>query len=373
MSVPDSASGDVELIARTPVRGLRWALVIIVLVLLFGSQLPKLLKYWDVYRPVEGQLTAFAVFTVVPLWVAVSMLRGRSMGRSRWVLLFFAFSASFFATVTVPPAQRLGIPHWSEGMAGAPITLLVLGCGVGLLTGLLLLNFSMVMTVVLLGGQSAVTFAGLVNETVVIVGFQLSAGLVVTLLSNIAVSAARIAREEEQIRTADAVANQLHADRKDRYAALADTTAPLLAGLSSGELNPGDESVQRCCAVEAGRMRRLFGDGADVADPLVHELWACIDLAERKGIAVRFSERGERPHVPKSVRRTLTEPAVAALATAASSARVTVVGTGESITVSVVADSPPNSVPSVLTDGVSLSTVVTGGQVWVETTWRAPA
>lgn len=117
-------------------------------------------------------------------------------------------------------------------------------------------------------------------------------------------------------------------------------------------------------------MRRLFAEDPSAPDPLLHELRACVELAERNGVAVRFASRGERPPLPTQARRLLTEPAVAALATAATTARLTVVGRDGTVTVSAVADAPPESVPSVDTGGVTTSTVVSEGQIWVEATWR---
>ncbi len=62
---------------------------------------------------------------------------------------------------------------------------------------------------------------------------------------------------------------------------------------------------------------------------------------------------------------------MAALATARSTARVTVVGTGGTVTVSVVADAPPEAVPAVETTELTTSTVVSEERIWVKVTWRA--
>ncbi|MFC0106632.1 hypothetical protein [Kibdelosporangium aridum] len=141
----------------------------------------------------------------------------------------------------------------------------------------------------------------------------------------------------------------------------------VLAGLAACSLNPGDPSTRRQCSLGAAKIRRLFAERAP--DPLLDELRGCIELAERNGVSVRFAERGQRPAVPPDARRMLTEPVVAMLATAASTARVTVVGSGESVTVSVVSDSPPEAVPAISCVGISASTVRSGTRVWVEVTW----
>ncbi len=66
----------------------------------------------------------------------------------------------------------------------------------------------------------------------------------------------------------------------------------------------------------------------------------------------------------------LVVPAVAVLATARGNVRLTVVGAGEQVTVSVVADSVPYDVPVVDNDEITTSTVTTGNRMWVQATWR---
>jgi hypothetical protein len=66
----------------------------------------------------------------------------------------------------------------------------------------------------------------------------------------------------------------------------------------------------------------------------------------------------------------LTEPAVAVLATARGDVRLTVVGAGEHVTVSVVAESMPYAIPTVDNDEITTSTVVAGDRLWVQATWR---
>jgi hypothetical protein len=209
-----------------------------------------------------------------------------------------------------------------------------------------------------------------VNATWAVLTYQLAIAMIAAVLRGLAVTSAKVARAEEQLRTAEAIAHRLHEDRRQRYAALADTTEPLLQGLASGKLDPTEESVQRSCAVEAARMRRLFAESSTVADPLLHELRACIETAERLGVPVAFAERGSRPMLPPEIRRRLTEPAIAALATAHGKARVTVTATEDAVTVSVVAAcSPVTPLPD--SDGVRVSTLQNGDRWWVEATWRA--
>jgi signal transduction histidine kinase len=365
--VQDSGGGDAELIAGRFLWGLRWAVLAMNLIILYGLDLPKLLANPDAYSSQAMQFIALGVFTVVSPLVAFTMWRGITSTWWRWPLIVIIFGVAMLATQTVLPEHRLGVPHWSEGDAAWSLAALVLTERIWVYAGLITGQYVMTFVQVAIGGESAATFVGVVNATLNSFGYLMAVGMIAMVLKGIAVSAARIARDEEDLRTSEAVANQLHDDRKDRYAGLGDTTVPLLAGLAAGELDPGDAAVRRRCSLDAAKMRRLFAE--DASDPLLHELRGCIELAEHNGVSVRFAERGQRPTVPSEARRVLTEPAVAMLATAVSVARVTLVGTGNSVTVSVVADSPADSVPEVSCAGITSSTVHSGGQLWVEVTW----
>ncbi|MCP2163679.1 hypothetical protein [Goodfellowiella coeruleoviolacea] len=369
---PDASAGvDADLIVAKFLQGLHWATAATTLGVLFGLQVPVVLGHRDGYSSVAAQFLAIGVFTAVTLVVVVAVRRGRPVGWWRWPMLALVLLVSVLATATVLPGHHFGPPHWSYGTVGWPLALLTLERGIGPLAGLLGTHYAATAIQAAVAGQSTATLAGVVGETVVTASFQVAIGVFATVQRRIASAAVRAAREEERVHTAEAVAAQLHADRRARYAELASTTAPLLAGLASGALDPAHEEVRRACAVEAARMRRLFAEGAEAPDPLLHELRACIDLAERNGVSVQFAQRGERPPVPGAVRRLLTEPAVAALATARSTARVTVVGTGGTVTVSVVADAPPEAVPAVETTELTTSTVVSEERIWVKVTWRA--
>jgi hypothetical protein len=361
---------DAELIVTNVLRGLRWATVAVTLAVVFGLQVPVVLANREAYTSFAVQVLGIAVYTAVTLVVAAVNLYHREIGGWRWPMIAVVFAASVATTAATAPEDRYGIRHWCYGTIGWPLVLLTLGSGIGLLAGLLGAFYCVTVVQVLIGGTAAVTFASAVSVTAVTASFQLATGVFALLLRRVAATATAMAKERERMRTAEAVAEQLHADRRDRYASLAQSVTPLLGGLASGTLDPADEAVRRACAVEAARMRRLFAEDATAPDPLVHELQACIELAERNGVAVHFAERGERPPMPTHARRLLTEPAVAVLATAKSAARLTVVGRDGTVTVSVVADAPLDAVPEVDADGVTTSTVVTGDRIWVEATWR---
>jgi hypothetical protein len=369
-AVSTDTGGDVETIKSGVGTALRWSVVVMNLIILFGLDLPRLIANQRHYTSVAIQILTLVVLTAVTLVVAWHLWRKRPLGVLRWVLVAVVFAVSALCTESIPPHLRLGLAHWSEGDAAWTLLILVLDFRVAVFAAALAVHYAMTFTQTALGGAAAITVAEAVNATVVVFSYQLAVGVVTVVLRPVAVTAAAVTYREERLRTERAVAEQVHRDRTERYAALADSTAPLLAALASGAADPGDPVFRRACAVEAGRVRRLLAEDSSVPDQLSHELRACVELAERNGITVQFAERGERPQVPKSVRRALTDPAVAALATAASTARVTVVGAADEVTVSVVADAPPELVPTTSEPGITVSTADNGGKLWVKTTWR---
>lgn len=366
---PEADDGDAKMIGTSFQRGLRWGVVVMSLAILLFLDLQRLLSNQaTAYRAVWPQYVTWGGLLAVTLVVAVATWRNRPLGRWRWVLLVLVFALSVLGTVSMRPEYLIGPAHWSEGDAGWQVVLLMMDTRVGLFAVVLAAQYLMTFGMAAFAGQAALSVAGVVNATWAVLTYQLAIAMIAAVLRGLAVSSAKVARAEEQLRTAEAVAQQLHQDRKQRYAALAETAVPLLQGLASGELDPAEESVQRSCAVEAARMRRLFAESTAVADPLLHELRACIETAERLGVPVAFAERGTRPKLPAHVRRRLTEPTIAVLAGARGKARVTVTGTEQNVTVSVLAAcAPVASIPD--GDGVSISTVRNGDRWWIQATW----
>ncbi|MFY1699310.1 ATP-binding protein [Solwaraspora sp. WMMA2101] len=368
-AVPDVTGSDQGVIAASFQRGLRWAVVVLSLAILLLLDLPRLLTGREAYVSLWPQLLTWAGLTAVTLVVGVATWRDRPLGRWRLPLLALVFGLSALATSSVHPEYLLGPAHWSEGDAGWQVVLLMMDTRVAAFAAVLAAQYLMTFGQAVGAGEAALSVAGAVSATWAVLAFQLAIAMIAAVLRSMAGSSAKALAAAERVRTAEAVARHLHADRADRMAALATTAVPLLDGLARDELDPGDEAVRRSCAAEAARMRRLIAEDIGTADSLAHELRACIELAERNGVTVTFADRGTRPELPPPVRRRLVEPAIAALATARSgtAARLTVASTGRSVTVSVVAVCPP---PPPAADGLQLSTMVTGGRCWIQATWQ---
>lgn len=368
-AVPDVSDSDQRVIASSFQRGLRWAVVVMSLAILLLLDLPRLLASREAYAVLWPQFVTWSGLVAVTLVVAVATWRDRPLGRWRPPLLVLVFGLSALATWSMRPEYLLGPAHWSEGDAGWQIVLLMMDGRVIVFAAVLAAQYLMTFGQAILAGEAALSVAGAVSASWAVLAFQLSIAMIAAVLRAMATSSAQALGVAERVRTAEAVARHLHADRAGRLSVLSTTAVPLLAGLASGELDPGDESVRRSCAAEAARMRRLIAEDTGTADSLSHELRACIEMAERNGVTVSFAERGTRPELSPPVRRRLIEPAIAALATAHGKARLTVASTGETVTVSVVAAcQPPPPMPD--GDGVRQSTVVSGGRLWVQAAWQ---
>jgi hypothetical protein len=202
-------------------------------------------------------------------------------------------------------------------------------------------------------------------------GYALAIAVATWLLASLAGQAARRRREDEEISISDQFAREAHESRRQRYVEIATTAGPLLEGLANWTLDPQDPVVRRRCAIEAARMRRLFAESDEVPDSLLHELRACADLADRRGVMVTLATSGSWPELPKAARRNLTEGPLMVLATAGSQARVTVAGTHEALSVSVVADCPDLEIPQLSDQKVCLTAMRRDEMLWVEARWDA--
>ncbi|MFG3509512.1 hypothetical protein ACGF5F_28875 [Streptomyces sp. NPDC047821] len=342
-----------------------------------GLALPALLSRLSAYPRPWLQLAAFGLLSLVLVGLSAGAARGRRGGQGGgprsaahlWPAagLGCVVLASAAATSDLPGAYFLGTLHWSFLEAG--------WFGV-----VLLMDRPLALTWAFLGGHLAITFAqlllnglpprqeaaGMAVSALAVCGFQVAMAVGARLLRDCARSASTALREQERLHTEAAVAEHLHHDQRDRYQALNATVLPLLAGLADGSLDPRDDEVRRRCALEAAKLRRLFAENDYAADPLVHELRAGIDVAERNGVGVQLAVRGAPAELPRGLRRALIEPVLAALAAADRTARATVVRGGGRVRVGVVIDEPAARIPATATDQVRVRTVSDEGRLWVE-------
>ncbi|MBB5850082.1 histidine kinase [Amycolatopsis umgeniensis] len=343
--------------------GCRIALLIVTAVIQIGLSLPVVTGAASAY--------AFAALGAVLVVAAFWVLRGRAVP---WPVAGMAavmvLTASAVATWAVPPGELFGDRHWVFGLAGWHLLVLLLDRPVA--------------AVAALGAQLALTLVRLVASAptdrfeiggVVIVGlsvitFQAATLALVRIVNRRAGEAAEASAERDRLAHRKALAEQREADQRSRFAGQLGATLPLLAGLADRTLDPRDEAVRQRCALAATQLRRLFAENDEVPDPLVHEVSACVDLAERRGLTVTLAVSGEPAPVPTDVRRELTGPLMTALVAARSQARVSVLRTGDEIRVAAITDGEPGT-RSNGSDAVDVEWHALGERSWMEAKWRS--
>jgi hypothetical protein len=353
-------------------RGLRIGLAVLAAVGVVGWDLPTLLANLDTYRPPELAVGAWVALVLVAgaaLWIAV--LDG-PFPVPRPVLVVATLAACTAGSAAVPGPDLLGPSHWSWELAAWFFAALLVDLPVRLTVLAVAAHLGIV--VGQLAAADRLDHRTLVELAVVVVlncGGAIAVAAGGGFVRRVGDTAARMAAQEADLATANRIAEELHADRQRRYADVGTTLVPLLEGLRDGSLSPADPAVRRRCAVEAARLRRLMAESDDVPDALAHELRACADVAQRAGVAVQLSVRGEGPRPALPVRRALTDPVTAVLAGARTAARVTLVRTPAEVVVSVVADSD-GPLPAVAAPGVTVDLRHGAEGAWLTVTW-APA
>jgi hypothetical protein len=365
-----AASAAAAAVTARYARGVLYAAIAVVSIWHLTHDLAATVAYWDAYRFPPAVAGAWLTLAGVGLAAAVMVLRGG--GRAAplpWAGSAVLLAANAVMLAQVPPQQPLSTIGWSWGALGwfglvvlwrRRLVELIALIGLGSLT---------VLPVVLL--RHGAPAADLAEFGLVVCGtasLQLTLAVGVRLLDSTARRAADVATAHAEAATNQAVAVEVHAWRSRRYRALHRTAGPLLAGLADGRLDPSDLGVQRRCEVEAARLRRLIAETDDVPDPLLHELRACADLAERRGVSVDLVCVGDLPRLEVETRRALTETPIKVLAATRTHARLTIAATPEELVVGIVADADIDlSLDPGATEWTSIRQE--GPTTWAESRW----
>ncbi|MFI9528687.1 hypothetical protein [Micromonospora rosaria] len=366
----DAAVTDVTAqVAARYARGATIAAVVIAGCWHFGFDLPSTVTNWSVYRWPWLAVAAWLAYLVVGTVGAVPLLTGTVRRSVAWLLAGAALGSAAAVLVACPPGTLDTPANWATGSVGWLAVIVLWRRPLADLVAFLLANALLMLTVlVVTDALDRITFARYVMVVLGSVTLQLGYSVGTRGFD----TAARWAAENST-RRAEALARRTAIEvvalaRAERYQTLRLSTAPILADLAAGA-DPADPGLRHRCAVGAARLRRLIAETDDTPEPLLHEVRACADVAERRGVMVSLHAVGTLPVPPVAVRRALTEAPIEVLSGARTYARVTVVGSGTGVVLSVVADAPEVVVhhhPDVVVDQHRED-----GRIWIETRWPA--
>ena len=364
------------------------ALDIAVVVAAAGWQLagagPLLLAHLGSYSSDWFQVAAWCAIALIIAAGSVLLLRGSSRRGTGWALAAAALVISTAAAAACPPAQMLET-NWSWGVAGWVGVLVLLRRPLAELGVFLTLEALAMFAVLAHDGLHQPNVAAFITVLAGSTGIQVAISVAARTLHVPAQQAEEAATREADATARQAVADRILSARQARWLELRATAEPLLSGLAAGTADPADLAVQRACAVEAARLRRLFAEADDTPDPLVHELHACADVAQRRGVAVDIETAAQfpgtqlpgsqfpgpqPPAVPPEGRRAITDLAIAVLVNAISRVRVTVTGTADGVIVSLVSDSPADPDLPSSPAGLVVNSQRDGQSLWVEACWN---
>jgi hypothetical protein len=334
----------------------------------FGLSLRQLVTHE--YRSTWIAVTAFAVLALVTATAGCWVVRRKPVPHTVVVSgRVVALTAASAATAVVPDGAHFGAPDWAFGLVGWHLVLLLLD-RVPLLLTALGTNLAVSAGQFLVAdvpGRAEVGAAGIVALGTVSV--QLAVVVITRMLVGRTGQAMAVAAERDRLTTRVLYAEQWEREQRTVFAGQLGSTLPLLADLADGVLDPRDAGTRRRCALAATQLRRLFAENDEVPDPLVHEVAACVDVAERRGVDVSLAVSGAAVAVPAEVRRELTGPVVATLSAARVRARVSVLRTEEEVRVAVVVDAGADVVTA-STPRVEVECGTYGDHLRTEARWR---
>ncbi|MEV5409814.1 hypothetical protein AB0K60_13365 [Thermopolyspora sp. NPDC052614] len=333
-----------------------------------GYDLTAMIANWSVYRWPAAVAAAWLAYVVIGAAGAYALLRTRRTLPGVWGFAAAAPALDVIVVAACPPGEVLGPGDWPWGAIGwLGVLLFWWRRGPHELIVFLALNGAVMLTGMALNGVlDRISFARFLMVLVGSVTLQLGYSVAAHAGASAARRAAELSAARAKADAARQVAEEVHADRLNRYAQVRKAAAELLTALADGG-DPADPALRRACATGAARLRRLIAETDDVPDPLVHALRACAYDAERRGVVVSLLPRGTVPDLPLDVRRALTEAPLEALSRARSEARVTIFGGDGEVAVSVVADADDFPVRRI--EGVRITEHREGDVLWIESRW----
>jgi hypothetical protein len=364
-------SATVAAVERRYSRGALWAAIVVMIAWHVGSTLPTVLTV-----PSSSSLTSRIVwvgYAVIGAWSTIVQLRDGGRGPALPLIAAPLMLAGVVAVaLTNPTGSILDRFNWAFSDVvwialvvfwRRPVAELAAFCAADVAIGFGVLIAAGETDRINLARYTMAAYSVVVLQLTILVG-----GRALTALAR---RTAEAQDAQAAVATRALAADSLHRSRRLRRHTVQQVTARLLAGLADGTLDPARSEHQPELRVAVTRLRRLIVETDEVPDPLLHELRACADAAERRGVAVDLQAPvGTLPALPRDVRRAMADPVISVLAAAHSHARVTVVASGSDLVVAVVADvSGPVPPPTVSAD-VEVTYESEEGLLWAQTHWR---
>lgn len=339
-----------------------------------ASALPAVVEGWSHYRPTASGITVWVAFAVVGVIVARIASRGggqtATLGLVVAPLLLVGVAIVVASTPTRSPVDPYSWAFASSGWFALvalwrrPLWELLAFLAANAMTGLAVLAAA--------GGLDRVSIARFVVQSYGVSVLEVSVLAGGRALTRLARRTAEAQEAQTRIANRQLAARAVHEARRRRVETVRQTAAELLAGLAADRLDLTDVATQQRLRVAVSRLRRLIVETDDVTDPLQHELRACSDAAEQRGVEVDLQAPvGSVPSLPVTVRRALTEPVIQVLAGARTRARITVVARANDVVVAVLADAPDAMDRAADTGEAEVTYDRQGDLLWAQTRWTA--
>lgn len=321
-------------VAEASDRGARIVAVAIALAWHVAIGLPAVLATRTQFTAPTVVLGGWVLVAVTGAVAGVRLLRGAPLPPWPLAGVLLAVDAAVFATVG--ERQLFTAANWVWGTLGWFFVLALWGRRVSGLVALLATHAMIALAAVLAYAPGT---ADLARYTMYVYGtFSLQVAVFAgsAVIVGLARDRAAAATAMHTLAAERAAAERGRQERRDRLALVGTAAGRVLGELAAGEADPDDPEVQRQCVLAAARLRRLIAESDDVPDPLLHELRAAADLAERNGLPIDLVAIGNPPPLPVEIRRRLADPLTSLLADARGWARLTVVAGPDEVVVSLV-------------------------------------
>ena len=357
---------------RYETAGLRAAIMVMLGWHLFAV-LPTAIGGWSYYRPAWIGLAVWVVDAVVGIVIAVVVWRGG--GRSILPALVVAtiVLAGVVAVAWASPTRTPFDPYsWAYSTSAWFFMVAVWRRRVRELLWFMVANAVVGLAVLVASGSTdRVSLARFVMVTYGVSVLQVTVMVGSRIITAVARRIAEAQEAQASLANRQLAARAVHEARRSRVDEVRQNAAELLAGLADARLDLTHSATQQRMRISVSRLRRLIVETDEVPEPLQHELRACADAAERRGVEVDLQAPvGVIPALPVTVRRSLTEPVIHVLAAARTHARITVVARPADITVAVIADAPPDTAVAGGPEA-ELTFDSEGGVLWAQTRWTA--